>query len=681
MGYEPSLTHVCMWLNKSWKAISAAQAYALTGGTGVSSDQRMFICNLCGQFVTLTSGYKQQPHFRHSAGNKDKSCEQRTFATGDGSSYDPSEHLLPIRMVKSKYSNRYSFELGLIRAPIADLADDFAVSIRPCEHTYTKDKLNTNSITYVDVGSLPYPQYVLSFREGSEELYEYWPSIIPGINPHGTLFNKETGRKLIHDADVLINKDYLLLIYGSLPIGLNFSISIKNLEHKQAGWDGWSLYEVRATDYDDESALFFINYHCRLTEKPASIQPIWPLYSEGSFIIRHNNDKLNLLVSGNVSALKSFPRTAIDTVAKSHSDATLYELHCSDRQQLISTGRAKVLQYTYFWREPLSRTGVAPKVSVRDLDGNELYSAPHLVHKTNTVIVSSPFDGYILVTDKGYILDRLQLKGGSETLVENLQHNTSLKVFVGQDMVWCAKAFGSRDSGQSRHLLEQHAMIDKPEHGTEHGSEDGIQGLNQASHQRDEMHGFKHDTAPENEGRGFGYDTASEDESHGFGHDTASEDESRDFEQDTAADDEMRGFEQDTAADDEMRGFGHDTASEAESRGFEQDTAADDERRGFEQDTAADDERRGFEQDTAADDDEMRGFGKGALIDDSKLVQHLNRLSGTSIKAPHSMRNLQGAFKAYPQLSAWIRQRIIQGTINERAYRLLQQVYSQVKKG
>lgn len=612
MGYEPSLTHVCMWLNKSWKAISAAEAYALTGGTGVSSEQRMFICNLCGQFVTLTSGNKQQPHFRHSSANSDKSCEQRTFASGDGSGYDPREHLLPIRMVKSKFSKSFRFELGLIRAPIEDLSDDFELLIKPCDLTYSKARFNTHSITYVDVGSLPYPRYVLSFTNGTEELYEYWPSLIPGINPHGTLFNKDTGRKLIQDADVLINKDYLLLIYGSLPIGNNQSLSITKIEHEQAGWDGWSLYEVRATNYDDETAKFFINFHCRLTEKPASIQPIWPLYSEGSFIIRHNHDKLNLLVGGNVSVIKTFPRSKIEELGKSNSDATLYELKCSDRQQLISTGRAKVLQYTYFWREPLARTGVAPSVRVTDLEGNEISEGAHYDLSAMSLMVHSPFDGYVLIKDFAYIVDRVPLKGGTATRIDSLFPNCKVEVFVGHDSLWHAYGFTASPSA---------VTASEPSATTSAADVDDVE-----------------DTAT------AATDAAASVESSEHGNTDSSQHESQ----------------SDAQAAEDGDAATHDV---------------DDEDNGAE--ISLDDEADSVEADDSGGADD----GGGESFDALDLMAQLSRLSGSTIKAPHSMRNLQAAFRAYPQLSAWIRQRIQQGTINERAYRLLQRAYSQVKTG
>ena len=37
------------------------------------------------------------------------------------------------------------------------------------------------------------------------------------------------------------------------------------------------------------------------------------------------------------------------------NNGTVIEIDCNERQQLISAGRTKALQYTYFWKEPLNR--------------------------------------------------------------------------------------------------------------------------------------------------------------------------------------------------------------------------------------------------------------------------------------------------------------------------------------
>lgn len=74
-----SLTHVCMWSDKGWKRITAEQAAKMHPGGTVSAYSGLFMCELCGQYVTLTDGYKNARHFRHSSHEKSKDCPERTF--------------------------------------------------------------------------------------------------------------------------------------------------------------------------------------------------------------------------------------------------------------------------------------------------------------------------------------------------------------------------------------------------------------------------------------------------------------------------------------------------------------------------------------------------------------------------------------------------------------------------
>ena len=51
-----SLTHVCMWSDHGWKRITAEQAARLHPGGTISARSGLFMCELCGQYVTLTDG-------------------------------------------------------------------------------------------------------------------------------------------------------------------------------------------------------------------------------------------------------------------------------------------------------------------------------------------------------------------------------------------------------------------------------------------------------------------------------------------------------------------------------------------------------------------------------------------------------------------------------------------------
>lgn len=147
-----SLTHVCMWSDNGWKRITAEQAAKLHPGGTVSAHSGLFMCELCGQYVSLTDGAVQTRHFRHSAHEKSKNCPERILGAGYSISYGSQEHDLPIR-ITGVSSSSFRFEVGLIRAPISSLSKDFRIEIKPqgvsdTLYVFTKERLNYENITY-----------------------------------------------------------------------------------------------------------------------------------------------------------------------------------------------------------------------------------------------------------------------------------------------------------------------------------------------------------------------------------------------------------------------------------------------------------------------------------------------------------------------------------------------------
>lgn len=436
-----SLTHVNMWSGYGWKRISIAEATKLHPEGTVSVHSGLFMCELCGQYVLLTDGGYQVRHFRHSSHEKSKDCPERTRGAAYSATYSPGEHNLPIRITDVTPTN-FQFQLGLIRAPIRDLSKDFRIEIKPKgfhaeSFIYSKERLNYDGITYLPIGDKPFETYHLSFHNGTEKLSEFWPKEIKGIDAEGTFFEKTSGRMLTNDSDVEIGKEYYLLKKGDLYVGnSSHEITIREVSSKRVFMDTWFMYSVFASEFNEGAARFFLNYHCRLTEQPISLQPVWPLFVEGSYVIKHNQNNSIILVKGNASSVKTFPATTT-TIQKVSSHPTTYEVLCFDRMQLISIGRTKVLQYTYFWKESIGAESTAPEIKVTNISGSTIEPGKvHVLPKEGLLMFSSPYDGELVISRNGCISDKHKILANQVLKLDTITWGINIRFCVGLDCLW-----------------------------------------------------------------------------------------------------------------------------------------------------------------------------------------------------------------------------------------------------
>ncbi len=331
----------------------------------------------------------------------------------------------------------------MIRAPIDSLSKDFCIEIKPKEesatsYVFTKERLNSEGITYLPIGEKPFEKYTLKLKNGSNKLLEFWPAEINGIDPEGTLFEKSSGKKLTYDADVEIKKEYYLLKrdYHYNYENSYSSIQIQEIVRKQFSWESWTLYKVSASAFSEEAARFFLDFHCRLTDHPVSLQPVWPLFVEGNYIVKHSQNDMYMLVEGDVATVKTFPSAAVCQLNHNGSYSKLYKVHCSSRQQLISAGRTQALQYTYFWKEPLNRVGPSLTILVTDLSGSEIEpgessTLPH----NKTLLFKSTFDGELIISSNR-VIDKRKIVADKQLELDELSYGISVQVVIGLDVVW-----------------------------------------------------------------------------------------------------------------------------------------------------------------------------------------------------------------------------------------------------
>ena len=457
-----SLNHVEMWLDNSWVHVTAAEAAQLCTHNGtVPAHSGLFMCSMCGQYVTFTAEGSNTRHFRHSSKEDDKNCPERTFGPYYYRQFDPQKHELPLKVVVEPQGFR--FELGFLYIPrdilLSSGLERIVISTTSGERfAYNTDRLNDNAITYLPVGSVPSIEYRLVT---SKSLATYWAPAIKGIQKDGSLFEYSTGKMLPVDSDVQINRSYYLVtktrLYNTLP-----SVRWSLLRTEQVKYTSWYLYEVKATTLDHSAAKFFMSYHYRLTDAPIEIRTLWPIHIEDPYVIKHSGDSMILHIVGRRDLqTKTFPYTS--ALKKHCSDGTIIQVSCHDRQQLVSFGQANVLHYTYFWREHLNAISEKPTVIVEDGRG---YPVPEgqrdTLPKDKQLKIHAPYDGYVVIRSKAKLLERRTLHAGTLCTIDNVQFDMDIQVLQGLDVVWKTSFISNRsnynrdDDDLMSHLLSFH---------------------------------------------------------------------------------------------------------------------------------------------------------------------------------------------------------------------------------
>ncbi len=463
----PSLNHVCMWVDNQWKPVKAHEIVSLHQIGGVSGYSGLFMCSLCGQYVTFANGDVYTAYFKHRKEELSKDCPERTFGAGYQIQYDTKKHDLPLKIHINR--GELSFEIGLIKVPPEYLNKDLFIEIRSDDETesfrYNNERLLPDAVNYLYVGKNPSRQYSIRVHNASKNIELYWPSIIAGVDPEGTMFDAESGKKLPVDADVVINKAYYLLtrnrIYTSYP-----GVDIREIYEGHKNGQYIRVYRVEAKAYSERSACFFLDHHCRLTEHPVKIQPIWPVYADSPYLIKHNRKEMYLHIAGEAE-LHLFP-TASSRVFPC-SNGKIAGITVNNKQQFISVGRTQVLKYKYFWQEPIQKPLSEHTVNVVDKRNNTVVSGvTDRLPEDRIIRCTLPYDGTVVIKEKGIIKGKRSVKADEQTTINNINWGTSVTVFMGLHPVWEAsfeKAI-SESQGEDELLSKLRAcsgnMVDVP---------------------------------------------------------------------------------------------------------------------------------------------------------------------------------------------------------------------------
>lgn len=453
------LTHVCVWDKNGWKKITVNQAVKMTRGYGgVSASSGLFMCELCGQYVSLTSGNIRSPYFKHSKEEESKNCPERTFGTSVASYYNTlklESKGLPIR-VNLNMSNR-SFEI-LIGFP--KISDEMFRKLKGTyirikndsgkEFKYSLDRLEKNNITYLSVGDYPSNYYQINLAKDISGLERFWPTKISGFR--GSVVLDSKGNVLPYDSDVRVNKEYYVFGRGYLNYCRNHVEAERLFLYRSH-----TIYKVKALDFSETSAKFFLDLHCRLTENPISFIPLWPAIVQSPYIIYHKEKNIFGMVNGDVN-FSTFPYSYISKqeIKKSH----LINVDCNDRQQLLSMGRASnILNYTYLWKDDLKFKSESQDITQIFDDKNNLISLDDTnLLKIKSIHFTAEYDGKFTVESDGFIEEVYPLKANNRFTYNSLKKNKIYRIYQSND---CVLSFSLVTKNQKYGQINEKELLKK----------------------------------------------------------------------------------------------------------------------------------------------------------------------------------------------------------------------------
>lgn len=444
-----SLENVYYWNKDGWKKITAEEFVKDNPNFRVSAKEKYFWCEMCGQYVTLANG-RQRTYFKHSLTESEKDCEDRakSFAKNDWIKSSQPAHNLSLKICLEQ--NNFYFKVGLPRLPqqIFDKAKKCCLKIQSVEKILSccdlSDYLIEGETIWLDVGSSPAKFYSLTLEPEISEVNFYWSRKVEGINPNGTLFDVNTGRKILNDADIEVNLKYYLLTENQYVQSSKDVVAEKLFSKKIFKYD-WFLYEVKATELSEEAAKFFLDYRCRLTAKPISISPIYPVHTQDDDAIYCNSEKIFVYFSGNAK-IRFFPKIG-NSILFEGNNSKLIEVAFNERQKMIAAGRSQILQYRYLWKNLSTAAVSLPKIEVKDLNDQNIYSGVHHILPKNSILqIFAEFDIQVVVgvgRKNNLIEKRFFHKAGKIFNVDNITFGTEIKIFQGWDCVW--KIFYQRE--------------------------------------------------------------------------------------------------------------------------------------------------------------------------------------------------------------------------------------------
>ena len=454
------LTHVCVWDPKvGYRRVSINEACVLHP-YGISAKSGHFVCELCAANVLLTAPGVYAQHFRHDPSSPNKECDERqsSFDKNYGRSFvGLSSHIMPFRIQVTTSS--FTLQLGFFFPPDARARCD-KIKIASDNHQvfeYSFERIDRIGTTYLDVGGFPSRVYGIEYVNADQQLRNYWPTKITGIDAAGSFFDVRTGHILPPGGKAYAGKNYYFLTRSPVYSNIRDIESAEISRVCDQNYTTWYLYRIHIKSFSRFSAQFFLRHSIFLTERPTKFYPIWPAYVNDPYFIYYNASTFYYYLCGDDAELKAYPSAANPLIT---DGGRLYKLFSQEKTQLISLGKAGALGFSYLIRQPLNKKASLPIIKIFDQDDNELSDNTYTqLPKSKTISVLPQFDGRAVILKKGKIEYISRLTAGEIAVIDSISLDTEIQFYQGCDCVRLLRF--ERARGDCNIAVLDHALVRK----------------------------------------------------------------------------------------------------------------------------------------------------------------------------------------------------------------------------
>lgn len=470
--HTPTLKHVLTWdeARHCWSYIKAEKA-AEKYRRGVSADERLFVCELCGQSVALTQEGYHIAHFRHARAEDIKNCPERANASSTVD-HRPQDFSLPLKLVYDNQTCSIRLYLGILfPAGFSANAEEFTLQCLDenggCSYpsaTYSFTRFKGKTIAYLSVS----PAAAYRLRTTSPQLAAQlrWPEQVSGIRRKtGAVFDGVSCKHIPFDGDVEVGRDYYVLADKQSDkirrpfLSSNDSLQLKELPFNPPTYlRNFSLYQARALQNDFVAASFFMGFGLRLTDEPVKLYPLWPITVKNPYRILSDAEHVFFYVQGKNARNHLFPRDDL-LVSAQYDKPHLIGIRLHNDRQLLSAGRRTVLKYAFLEQQALPTAKQEAEASLvqltnvnDDIIDIERLNKPILEDRLR---ISVYYKGHLDEFFKTNFVRRVDLTDAKTATLE-LARGHEYRLYVGQDLqgtfVYAPKA---QSAALSRRALRQ----------------------------------------------------------------------------------------------------------------------------------------------------------------------------------------------------------------------------------